>query len=104
MRSYSVETNRDSIDESISAFDLHDTYLPQYLLLETKYDLTQYLTEHIVARDATATADHAECFLWPGIKLHLKKERLLVSCAATTKSTACRCGEITNHATPSFST
>jgi beta-glucosidase-like glycosyl hydrolase len=27
---YSVETNRAGIDESISEFDLHDTYLPQY--------------------------------------------------------------------------
>lgn len=27
---YSVETNRAGIDESISQFDLHDTYLPQY--------------------------------------------------------------------------
>ena len=36
VRSYSVETNRAGIDESISEFDLHDTYLPQYVPVETR--------------------------------------------------------------------
>ena len=29
---FSQETNRDGIDETISEFDLHDTYLPQYAI------------------------------------------------------------------------
>jgi len=31
-RVFSQETNRDGIDETISEFDLHDTYLPQYAI------------------------------------------------------------------------